>query len=290
MRLELSRSRLIPGQESRFEDWMQMLTTRYDEATKPLAAERSALEATFQHTDAAGTSWIYHLTLVGEDGSGLDESNSIDADHAAFSRQVKEPGWEEIAPRFMLTPRPVREVIQEWGLTGAVSDKGVDDSLRPLLAALANPSARETFARVVLNASSDAPSGREERALSQLKSAGLIMRSGSAWAVDEPRLRTLLQQGARRRPRTGPERFLTIDGRIDRYPSQPGDRHELLQTIVSRVIDPTEALSEAELGARMAALTDDTALLRRMLVDHGFLDRDPSGIEYRRAASDHERR
>lgn len=283
-RLELSRSRIVPGQESGFEDWMRMLTTRYDEALAPLSAERSAFEATFQHTDAAGTSWIYHLTFAGEDGSGLDESNAIDADHAAYSRRVKEPGWEELIPHFMLAPAPVREVMQEWAQTGAVTAAGVDDSTRPLLAALANPTTREAFARIVLGEASDAPSRRDERALAQLAAAGLIVQSGDGWDVDAAHLRTLLQRGTRRRPNQGPERFLTSDGRIDRYPSQQGERHEFLRALAARVINTTETLKEAELGTRLAPLTDDTALLRRMLVDHGILHRDPSGAAYRLVA------
>lgn len=160
----------------------------------------------------------------------------------------------------------------------------LNDSVRPLLAALANPAAREAFARVVLNAAPDTPSSREHRALTQLESAGLVTRSDETWVVDEARLRDLLQQGVRRRPKDGPERFLTTDGRIDRYPSQPDERDELLQALVPRAIGPTEILSEAELGDRLSALTDDTARLRRALVDHGFLDRDRAGTSYRVAA------
>lgn len=160
----------------------------------------------------------------------------------------------------------------------------LNDSMRPLLAALANPAAREAFARVVLNTTPDAPSSREHRAMTQLESAGLITRSNEIWVVDEARLRSLLQQGARRRPKDGPERFLTTDGRIDRYPSNPDERDEFLEVLMPRVIDPTEVLSEAELGSRLSALTDDTARLRRALVDHGFLERDRAGTAYRIAA------
>ncbi|WP_300268759.1 GrpB family protein [Microbacterium sp.] len=158
---------------------------------------------------------------------------------------------------------------------------GIDDAMRPLLAALSNPTAREAFARVVLSATPDAPNRREERALSQLQSAGLITRAGTGWAVDESHLRGLLQQGARTRPKNGPERFLTTDGRIDRYPSDHGERDEFLRSLLPRVIASTETLSEAELGARLSALTDDTARLRRAFVDHGILHRDPSGAAYR---------
>ncbi len=54
---------------------------------------------------------------MGEDGGGLDESIPVDADHAAYSRRVKEPGWEEIEPMFMLTPRHLRAAMEQWGET-----------------------------------------------------------------------------------------------------------------------------------------------------------------------------
>ncbi|MDQ1548770.1 MAG: hypothetical protein QOD27_428 [Microbacteriaceae bacterium] len=37
----------------------------------------------------------------------------------------------------------------------------------------------------------------------------------------------------------------------------------------------------------LPALTDDVALLRRYLVDHGVLSRTPDGSSYRRGANDH---
>jgi len=120
MKLELSRSRIVPGREGEFDEWMQMLTDRYDESVEALPAERSVFEATFRHVESDGSTWIYHLALVGEEGSGLDESNSIDADHAEYSRRVKEPGWEELEPRFMLTPDHLRDAMQQWALTGRI--------------------------------------------------------------------------------------------------------------------------------------------------------------------------
>lgn len=119
VRLELSRSRIVPGREAEFDEWMRMLTDRYEESVAVLPAERSVLEATFRHVESDGSTWIYHFTLVGQDGSGLDESNPIDADHAAYSRRVKEPGWEELEPRFMLVPAHLRKAIQQWALTGS---------------------------------------------------------------------------------------------------------------------------------------------------------------------------
>ncbi|TXN28136.1 DUF6176 family protein [Lacisediminihabitans profunda] len=118
LRLELSRARIREGQVDEFEEWMRMLNDRYDESLLALPAERAVFEATFRHTEADGSTWIYHLSLMGEGGGGLDESNQIDADHAAFSRRVKEPGWEELEPKFMLTPAHLLEAMTSWGLTG----------------------------------------------------------------------------------------------------------------------------------------------------------------------------
>jgi hypothetical protein len=81
-----------------------MPNDRCDESLAAILAERAVFEATFRHTEGDGSTWIYHLSLVGENGGGLDESHQIDADHAAFSRRVKEPGWEELQPKFMLCP------------------------------------------------------------------------------------------------------------------------------------------------------------------------------------------
>lgn len=118
LRLELSRSRIVEGKEDGLDEWMSVLNDRYDECLDSIPAERAVFEATFRHEEADGSTWIYHLSLMGTDGAGLDESNPIDADHAAYSRQVKEPGWEELTPKFMLTPNHIREAMIEWGRTG----------------------------------------------------------------------------------------------------------------------------------------------------------------------------
>ena len=118
LRLELSRSRIIVGHEDEFDQWMQLLNDRYDESLACLPAERAAFEATFRHTEADGSTWIYHLSLVGENGGGLDESNAIDADHAEYSRRTKEPGWQELTPKFMLAPAHILEAMTTWGRTG----------------------------------------------------------------------------------------------------------------------------------------------------------------------------
>jgi hypothetical protein len=120
MRLELSRARLLPGAQAEAERWMATLHERYEECLDTLSSERMAFEATFRHTDADGTEWLYHVQLYGEDGGGLDLSNPIDAEHQAFAMRCKEPGWEELRPVLLLVPRPVRPVLEEWARTGDV--------------------------------------------------------------------------------------------------------------------------------------------------------------------------
>lgn len=118
MRLELSRSRIRPGQEDTFDEWMNMLNSRPDELQVSLPAERQVFEATFRHIEADGSTWIYHLSLMGEDGRGNDESIAIDAAHVAYSKQAKEPGWEELEPRFMLAPSKLLEMMKSYAETG----------------------------------------------------------------------------------------------------------------------------------------------------------------------------
>lgn len=88
------------------------------------------------------------------------------------------------------------------------------------------------------------------------------------------------------RPRTGPERFMTRDGRIDRWPVREDDLRAVLALVLPRVLSPGEVLREAELNERIARVAADVALLRRHLVDHGFVERTRSGSEYALAAVD----
>lgn len=62
---------------------------------------------------------MYHVSLMGTENEGLDESRPLDALHAAYSRKVKQPGWEELTPMFMLTPQHISNVITYWGRTGS---------------------------------------------------------------------------------------------------------------------------------------------------------------------------
>ncbi|MFC4242640.1 DUF6176 family protein [Gryllotalpicola reticulitermitis] len=119
LRLELSRARVVDGKADEFEEWMKTLNDRYPEMQEGLPAERQVFEATFRSTEADGSTWIYHLSLMGVDGGGNDESIPIDALHVEYSNRVKERGWEELEPKLMLTPDHLRAAMVQWARTGA---------------------------------------------------------------------------------------------------------------------------------------------------------------------------
>ena len=121
LRLELSRARLLDGKEAEFDEWMQMLHDRYAECIETLPTERAAFEATFKHVEADGSVWMYHVSVIGENGSGLDTTIPVDAAHEAWARRTKERGWEELEPTFMLAPQHIIDAMATWGRTGAVA-------------------------------------------------------------------------------------------------------------------------------------------------------------------------
>lgn len=111
IRLELSRARLLDGEEASFDEWMQMLHDRYDECLATLPQERMAFEATFLNQEADGSWWMYHLQVLGEDSPGLVLNNDLDRAHDAYARRTKHRGWEELEPRLFLVPDSVRAAM-----------------------------------------------------------------------------------------------------------------------------------------------------------------------------------
>ncbi len=118
--LELARARLLPGTDPIVDEWMQMLNDRVDECVATLHRERMAFEAIFRHTDEHGDGWLYWVSVQGADNEGMDESNPLDADHVAFAKRVKGPGWEVLTPQLMLAPDHIRSSMLAWALEGAV--------------------------------------------------------------------------------------------------------------------------------------------------------------------------
>lgn len=98
---------------------MVALNDRYDQHESALSNERQVFEATFEHREADGTLWMYHVSPMGTESGGLDESRPLDALQAAYSRRVKTPGWEELIPKLMLTPQHNSQVMTYWGRTGS---------------------------------------------------------------------------------------------------------------------------------------------------------------------------
>lgn len=159
-----------------------------------------------------------------------------------------------------------------------------DSAWRPVFAALANEATRRVYAEIVLGsdaAGSDLSPSRRRHALDALAKAGLIVAESDGWIVGEV-FTEVLASAPRPPRRTGVERFLTAEGRIDRYPANLGEREELLRHVVAQALEPGEVLGEAEINERLSRFSEDTAVLRRYLVDAGLLERTASGSQYAR--------
>lgn len=158
---------------------------------------------------------------------------------------------------------------------------------RRVVAALANPDLRLTWARLVAGADeTDATAGlspaRRRKVLEGLRGAGLVDEA----SVPRPAVFGELLAAAPVPPQpTGPERFLR-DGRITQYPASQAERRELLGLVAERAFRSGEVLGEREVNERLAAFHDDVAVLRRYLVDAGLLVRTRSGSSYALAEGD----
>lgn len=80
-------------------------------------------------------------------------------------------------------------------------------------------------------------------------------------------------------------RFLDRDGRVKAWPSKLSDQKLVLEWLATH-LEPEVRLSEGELNEWLRSLHGfgDWALLRRALVDHGFLQREADGSAYWRPA------
>lgn len=74
--------------------------------------------------------------------------------------------------------------------------------------------------------------------------------------------------------------FLDAEGRISRMPVKLSKKLELANWLLT-LLDADRSYSEPELNAIFEAYVDDFALMRRMLVETGALERDRYGYEYR---------
>lgn len=127
-----------------------------------------------------------------------------------------------------------------------------------------------------------------------LDDAGLIVRSPetAAMSFDVERMRAI---SAERRPETRDEfgdeagedarilRSFVTDGRLTQLPSQRSRWTVVLRWLADE-FDPGVEYPEAVVNEKLGAIHEDYALLRRQLVDEGFMTRD-RGIYRRTDAS-----
>lgn len=69
------------------------------------------------------------------------------------------------------------------------------------------------------------------------------------------------------------------DGILTTYPKKAEEREAILKYMVS-FLDPTVSYSEIKLNFVLKKLCEDFPLIRRELVDHGYLNRDSFGKAY----------
>jgi hypothetical protein len=115
----------------------------------------------------------------------------------------------------------------------------------------------------------------EDRA--QIKTAHPTAKSAvSVSAAEQKILATYFPQGE--------------DGPLTTYPGREKRRLIVLRQLAER-FSPNRSYTEKEVNAILSAAYEDHVLLRRQLIDYGFLSRRPDGSEYRRcdaAATTHQ--
>ena len=72
-----------------------------------------------------------------------------------------------------------------------------------------------------------------------------------------------------------------LDGPLATYPGREKRRLIVLKQLAER-FSPHRTYNEKEVNAILSAVYEDHVLLRRQLIDYGFLSRRPDGSEYRR--------
>ncbi|HEV7950201.1 MAG TPA: DUF2087 domain-containing protein [Glaciihabitans sp.] len=158
---------------------------------------------------------------------------------------------------------------------------------RRIAAILANSDMRVAYAEVIMrgaDATALNPTTRKQaRVRAALLDSGLIEEVDGVLGATDTVFRNILAQQPAKEVATGVDRFMR-DGKIDRYPASSAERRELLEWIVQQAIAEGEVLSEQEINDRLAAFTEDFAVLRRYLVDFELLERTASGSSYARAS------
>ncbi|MFZ5808736.1 MAG: metalloregulator ArsR/SmtB family transcription factor [Chloroflexota bacterium] len=81
------------------------------------------------------------------------------------------------------------------------------------------------------------------------------------------------------------QNYLTPQGKIKAFPSQQKKLEAILRHVINE-FQLDQHYSEKEVNQILSRLTDDTAFLRRSLIDFGFMKRSSAGSEYWRVERD----
>jgi hypothetical protein len=122
-------------------------------------------------------------------------------------------------------------------------------------------------------------------ALARLEVTGLVEADGPTWTLAVDRLRATARTVAARERPSGDDlgdapaeharvlRAFLRDGRLVSMPVQRSKRRIVLEHVV-QAFEPGRHYSETQVNLLLGRVHADTAMLRRWLVDEGFLDRD----------------
>ena len=128
--------------------------------------------------------------------------------------------------------------------------------------------------------------------IAYLEQVGAISRSGESYTFDDDRLASLAREKlAQERPSFIPAQdldeksqrvlkaYLNADGSIKQIPSQPAKLHVILDYLIT-FFDMNANYTEKEVNIILRRFNEDTAGLRRYLVDDGKLNREGDGSRY----------
>jgi hypothetical protein len=149
-----------------------------------------------------------------------------------------------------------------------------------VLSVLASGNLRLAAAELILEEA--ASSGRSLTEGERRKARDRLVKSGLIHSEDGTFNSSFLKdilEAANEPGGSGVERFLA-KGRIETYPTRARHRDEVLAWACAKVISGGEVLSEKTINERLKTVANDYVLLRRYLIDGGWLVRTASGSEY----------
>jgi DNA-binding transcriptional ArsR family regulator len=172
-----------------------------------------------------------------------------------------------------------------------------------MLSALAEPSRLATLAELSrrggdgaslseLGAALGLPAKTIGASVARLYALGLVVRIGDAYCARLAELRDVATALDAANPVTAvledyPRlKGVFSHGRLVSLPEVSSHGRDLAE-MCGRIVAIDGPVDESEVNRRLAAICDDVAFLRRLLVEEGVLIRDPSGSVYQPATAGH---